>query len=56
MAEQPDAVLDCAHCIPVSSLSGDIVKRAALSVLLIALIASAIRPYDRPTWLLEASR
>ena len=37
----------------MSSLAGDIFKRAALSVLLIALIASAINPYDRPTWLLE---
>ena len=31
----------------------DGVKRAALGVLAIALIASAIKPHDRPTWLLE---
>ena len=37
----------------MNPLPDDSIKRAGLIVLAIALIASAIRPYDRPTWLLE---
>lgn len=37
----------------MNPLPDDSIKRSALIMLAIALIASAIKPYDRPTWLLE---